>query len=217
MVLDLYQDRTAVAGWGWGFSVLGIGGVLGLASILSTLLQARHRFFAFALPPIVYNVGIIVGILAFVPALGPIGLACGVILGGALQVKGQGGRAVKPRRGKPGVDFQHMAGQGKEQRVTAPAERLAVVALCPAAFVLGMDMVFMAGFGGIFGEFPGPVILHQADEPQVRKKTPRSQGQGQHVPCSPACGDPHLVRRRKRAAKIPDGEAPGGPGQDSRG
>ena len=34
LVLDLYQDRTAVAGWGWGFSVLGIGGVLGLASIL---------------------------------------------------------------------------------------------------------------------------------------------------------------------------------------
>ena len=59
---------------------------LGLASILSTLLQARHRFFAFALPSIVYNVGIIVGILAFVPALGVLGLAAGVLLGGMLQV-----------------------------------------------------------------------------------------------------------------------------------
>lgn len=59
---------------------------LGLASILSTLLQARHRFFAFALPPIVYNVGIIIGILFFVPAFGIRGLALGVLLGGLLQV-----------------------------------------------------------------------------------------------------------------------------------
>lgn len=59
---------------------------LGLASILSTLLQARHRFFAFALPPIVYNIGIIVGILVFVPVVGVIGLAMGVLLGGLLQV-----------------------------------------------------------------------------------------------------------------------------------
>jgi len=34
MVLDLHQDRMAVAGWGWAFSVLGVGGVLGLACIL---------------------------------------------------------------------------------------------------------------------------------------------------------------------------------------
>ncbi len=34
LVLDLYQDRTAVAAWGSGFSVLGVGGVLGLATIL---------------------------------------------------------------------------------------------------------------------------------------------------------------------------------------
>ena len=59
---------------------------LGIAGILSSVLQARHRFFVFALPPIAYNLGIILGIVAFVPALGPIGLACGVILGGALQV-----------------------------------------------------------------------------------------------------------------------------------
>src|SRR3989344_2713642 len=59
---------------------------LGVASILSTLLQARHRFFAFALPPIVYNIGIIVGILVFVPVVGVMGLAMGVLLGGIFQV-----------------------------------------------------------------------------------------------------------------------------------
>lgn len=59
---------------------------LGIASILSCLLQARHRFFAFALPPIVYNTGIIFGILVFVPLFGMLGLAFGVLLGGVLQV-----------------------------------------------------------------------------------------------------------------------------------
>jgi len=59
---------------------------LGIAGILSSVLQARHRFFAFALPPVVYNLGIIGGILFVVPWLGPIGLAYGVLWGGALQV-----------------------------------------------------------------------------------------------------------------------------------
>lgn len=60
--------------------------LLGVAGILSSVLQARHRFFIFALPPIVYNLGIIAGIVAFVPWAGPIGLAYGVALGAALQV-----------------------------------------------------------------------------------------------------------------------------------
>ncbi len=34
MVLDHFGGRGAVAGWGWGFSVLGVGGVLGLLTIL---------------------------------------------------------------------------------------------------------------------------------------------------------------------------------------
>lgn len=59
---------------------------LGVAGVLSSVLQAHHRFFAFALPAIVYNVGIIIGIVVFLPWLGPKGLALGVLLGGALQV-----------------------------------------------------------------------------------------------------------------------------------
>lgn len=59
---------------------------LGVAGILSTVLQARHRFVVFALPPIFYNLGIIAGILFLVPLLGPRGLAWGVLMGGALQV-----------------------------------------------------------------------------------------------------------------------------------
>ncbi|MDP3727253.1 MAG: murein biosynthesis integral membrane protein MurJ [bacterium] len=60
--------------------------LIGIAGILSALLQARHRFFVFALPPIVYNLGIIAGILLVVPYLGVTGLAYGVVAGGVLQV-----------------------------------------------------------------------------------------------------------------------------------
>lgn len=34
MVLDHFGGRSEAAGWGWGFSVLGVGGVLGLLTIL---------------------------------------------------------------------------------------------------------------------------------------------------------------------------------------
>lgn len=60
--------------------------LLGIAGILSSVLQARKRFLVFALPPIFYNLGIIAGILWFVPFWGPAGLAAGVLAGGAMQV-----------------------------------------------------------------------------------------------------------------------------------
>lgn len=59
---------------------------LGIAGILSTVLQARHRFFVFALPPIVYNLGVIAGIVFFAPFFGLAGLAYGVVAGGLGQV-----------------------------------------------------------------------------------------------------------------------------------
>ncbi len=59
---------------------------LGIAGIFSAVLQARHRFFVFALPPIVYNLGIIAGIVLFVPFFGLNGLAYGVVAGGLGQI-----------------------------------------------------------------------------------------------------------------------------------
>ncbi len=59
---------------------------LGIAGIVSAVLQARHRFFVFALPPILYNVCIIFGVVFLVPLFGPKGLAFGVLAGGLAQV-----------------------------------------------------------------------------------------------------------------------------------
>ncbi len=59
---------------------------LGIAGIISSVIQANRRFLIYALPPILYNAAIIFGILVFVPFLGNQGLAWGVVLGAFLQV-----------------------------------------------------------------------------------------------------------------------------------
>lgn len=54
---------------------------LGISGILGGVLQSFKRFFVYSLAPIVYNIGIIIGALYFVPIWGIYGLAWGVVLG----------------------------------------------------------------------------------------------------------------------------------------
>ena len=58
---------------------------LGLSSILSAVVQSYQRFLAYALAPIFYNLGIIAGIIFFVPHFGIMGLGMGVALGAILH------------------------------------------------------------------------------------------------------------------------------------
>lgn len=58
---------------------------LGLSNILGTLTQAFRRFFLYALSPILYNLGIIAGVLFLYPKFGLVGLAYGVIFGAILH------------------------------------------------------------------------------------------------------------------------------------
>lgn len=59
---------------------------LGISSILGGVLQSFKRFFVYSLAPIMYNVGIIIGALYFVPIWGVNGLAWGVVLGAFLHM-----------------------------------------------------------------------------------------------------------------------------------
>ncbi len=54
---------------------------LGLSSVLGGILQTKRRFFIYALAPVMYNVGIITGIVFLAPTLGIRGVAYGVVLG----------------------------------------------------------------------------------------------------------------------------------------
>jgi putative peptidoglycan lipid II flippase len=58
---------------------------LGISNIISGILRVFKRFLITSLAPIMYNLGIISGILFFVPRIGLPGLAWGVVLGGFLH------------------------------------------------------------------------------------------------------------------------------------
>lgn len=55
--------------------------LLGISNIVGNMLQVYKMFFSFALAPVMYNVGIIIGAVFFVKPLGITGLAWGVVLG----------------------------------------------------------------------------------------------------------------------------------------
>ena len=57
----------------------------GLSSVFSGILHYFNRFFAYSLAPVFYNLGIIFGIVFFVPFFGLKGLAFGVVLGALLH------------------------------------------------------------------------------------------------------------------------------------
>ncbi|MCH7551891.1 murein biosynthesis integral membrane protein MurJ [Patescibacteria group bacterium] len=60
--------------------------LLGVSAVFSGMLQYFGKFFVYSLAPVLYNLGIIAGILFFVPSLGLIGLAWGVVLGALLHI-----------------------------------------------------------------------------------------------------------------------------------
>ncbi|MBI5045756.1 MAG: hypothetical protein HZC14_02000 [Candidatus Niyogibacteria bacterium] len=55
--------------------------LLGLSNLVSSVIQSFRRFFVYALSPIFYNVGIILGVAVFYPTWGIAGLGWGVALG----------------------------------------------------------------------------------------------------------------------------------------
>lgn len=60
--------------------------LLGLSSLLGVVTQLQNRFVIYALSPVLYNVGIITGVVVFYPWFGLIGLVYGVVLGALLHV-----------------------------------------------------------------------------------------------------------------------------------
>ncbi|KKS44228.1 MAG: Integral membrane protein MviN [candidate division CPR1 bacterium GW2011_GWA2_42_17] len=58
---------------------------LGVSNFLASITQMHNRFFVYALSPILYNIGIIIGVLLFYPLWGLQGLAWGVVLGAGLH------------------------------------------------------------------------------------------------------------------------------------
>ncbi len=58
--------------------------LFGLASLLSSFSQVQKKFFAFAIAPLMYNFGILAGILFLLPVFGLLGVVLGVAIGAIL-------------------------------------------------------------------------------------------------------------------------------------
>lgn len=63
--------------------------LLGLSAVMGGILQTMRKFVAFALAPVLYNLGIIFGITVLSPRLGMAGVAWGVVVGAGLHFLAQ--------------------------------------------------------------------------------------------------------------------------------
>jgi len=63
--------------------------LLALSVVFGSVLQALKKFLVYSIAPILYNVGIIIGALVFVPFMGPMGLPWGVVLGALMHLTTQ--------------------------------------------------------------------------------------------------------------------------------
>jgi putative peptidoglycan lipid II flippase len=60
--------------------------LLGFSNLFGTITQSLRRFAVFALGPILYNAGILLGIILLMPTFGLSGVAVGVLLGAAMHL-----------------------------------------------------------------------------------------------------------------------------------
>lgn len=60
--------------------------LLGISNFLASITQVHRRYFIYALSPVLYNIGIIIGIFVLYPAMGLPGLALGVVIGAVLHL-----------------------------------------------------------------------------------------------------------------------------------
>ncbi len=59
---------------------------LGVSNFLASITQMYNRFLIYAISPLLYNIGIIIGALFFYPLFGVYGLVLGVVLGAAMHM-----------------------------------------------------------------------------------------------------------------------------------
>ncbi|OGY78683.1 MAG: murein biosynthesis integral membrane protein MurJ [Candidatus Kerfeldbacteria bacterium RIFCSPHIGHO2_02_FULL_42_14] len=99
----------------------------GASNVLSGILNSFRKFTAYALAPILYNLGIIIGIVFFEDQFGPLGLAYGVVLGALLHFLVQIPGAYKVGfRWKPTVSWSH------------PGVKKILKLMAPRSFALGI-------------------------------------------------------------------------------
>ena len=114
--------------------------LLGLSNILAAITQSRHRYALYALSPLLYNIGIIVGVVFFYPVWGIAGLAWGVVVGALLHASIQ----------IPAVVSDGFLRRFPRFRESRAFVRTALVSL-PRALALSMSQLAFLGLTALAG------------------------------------------------------------------
>lgn len=138
--------------------------LLGISSVIGSVLQAMKSFVLYSLTPILYNLGIIVGATLFVPHVGIIGLAYGVILGAFLHLAIQipslfhlGFRSL------PSLPFSHPAIKKIgilmiPRTIGLASNQITLVVLTSIASTLGAGSIAVYNFANNLQYFPIGII-----------------------------------------------------------
>lgn len=114
--------------------------LLGFSNVLAAITQARHRYALYSISPLLYNGGIIVGVLALYPLIGITGLAWGVVLGALLHL---------------GIQLPSIAADGFFRRLPRIRDARALLATAtlsvPRALALSMGQIAFTGLTMLAG------------------------------------------------------------------
>lgn len=135
-----------------------------VSSVFSGVLQYSSRFFWYALAPVVYNLGIIGGIVFLTPLFGIFGVALGVVIGALLHVLIQLPSAILSGFSwKPVLDFGDR-GIRKAFLLALPrtvggvAYHFNLVVMTALASLFGIGSVTALGFADRFQQFPIGIV-----------------------------------------------------------
>lgn len=118
--------------------------LLGISNLFASIVQVHHRFLVYAIAPVLYNLGIIAGIVFFYPTFGLAGLGYGVVLGAALHA---------------GVQLPAVIREGLLPRLTISINwdeiRRVIFISIPRAFTMSVThiiLIVLVGLASIMGE-----------------------------------------------------------------
>ncbi|MDE1975198.1 MAG: oligosaccharide flippase family protein [Patescibacteria group bacterium] len=125
---------------------------LGLSNLYSSLTQMHHRFLVYAASPVVYNAGIIIGVVGLYPIFGIPGLALGVAIGAifhvGIQVPFMTGEGLLPRftRKIDWTDTRKIALSSLPRTITLSANQLASFVLVSMASLMATGSIAVFNF-----------------------------------------------------------------------
>jgi putative peptidoglycan lipid II flippase len=121
--------------------------LLGLSNIVASVTQITRRFVIYSLSPILYNAGIIVGVVVFYPLFGMEGLAYGVCLGALLHLGIQ----------LPSLARERLVPYLTNRIIWSDIRSLVLVSI-PRTMALALDQLVLLALVGIASRFPGGSI-----------------------------------------------------------